>query len=620
MVLSMCGIAGIIGLDTETHPDPETLDRMVQALTHRGPDDSGVAIHGRVGLGMRRLSIIDVEGGRQPIANEDGSVIVVANGELYSYPEVREELIARGHCFTTHVDVEVIVHGYEEWGLEGLLAKLNGMFAFALHDGRRDVTYLARDRLGIKPLVYTVRDGQLLFASGLSGLLASGRLGAEPDPVGIRLFLHSQFTPAHHTVLRHVRKLPPASYIEIGPGRVGRPVRYWRIPDEIDTQRTVDEWIDEMRQLIDDAVRVHLLSDVEVGAFLSGGVDSSIVVGLMARHAGRAPKAFSVGVEGDDETPYARAAAKRFGVDFHHMVFAPRQVIDVVNDVAGMMEEPIADPAVLPTLLLASEARKHVKVVLTGEGGDELFAGYGYYERFLSPWKHAQSVVRRALTRSVGARDRGYRHRSFWSGYPYVMKPATVEDFLRDLPGGNSGGTAGIVETTERSFATPGLDRLSRALRVDAQTWLPEDLLMKVDRATMAFSLEARVPLLDYRVVELAARIPAGLKMRGRVGKWIFRSAFRELIGPELADRGKMGFGVPMGRWFRGELRPLLDEYLSRRALAYTPWLDADAIDALVNNHLSGNGEYARPIWTLCMLAKWFREAGTSDVSASCTT
>jgi len=620
VVLIMCGIAGIVGLDTDAHPDPETLDRMVQALTHRGPDDSGVAIQPRVGLGMRRLSIIDVEGGRQPIASEDGGVIVVANGELYSYPEMREELIARGHCFATHADIEVIVHGYEEWGLDGLLAKLNGMFAFALHDAHRDVTYLARDRLGIKPLVYTVRDRQLLFSSGLSGLLASGRLDAQPDPVGVRLFLHNQFTPAHHTVLRHVRKLPPASYIEIAAGRVGDPVRYWRIPDEIDTQRTVDEWIDEMKQLVDDAVRVHLLSDVEVGAFLSGGVDSSIVVGLMTRHTGRAPKAFSVGVEGDDETPYARAAAKRFGVDFHHMVFGPRQVIDVVNDVAGVMEEPIADPAVLPTLLLANEARKHVKVVLTGEGGDELFAGYGYYERFLSPWKRAQSVVRRAVARSIGARERGYRHRSFLSGYPYVMKPASVEDFLRDLPGGDSGGTAGIVETTERSFATPGLDGLSRALRVDTQTWLPEDLLMKVDRATMAFSLEARVPLLDYRLVELAARIPSGLKMRGSVGKWIFRSAFRELIGPELADRRKMGFGVPMGRWFRGQLRPLLDEYLSHRSLAHTPWLDTDAIDTLVKDHLSGNGDYARPIWTLCMLAKWFREAGASDVSSSYAT
>jgi asparagine synthase (glutamine-hydrolysing) len=528
---------------------------------------------------MRRLSIIDVEGGRQPMANENGSVVVVANGELYSSPELREELTAAGHVFGTRSDIEVIVHGYEEWGLEGLLSRLNGMFAFALHDTHRDVTYLARDRLGIKPLVYARRGSELLFASGLSGLLASGRLDVLPDPIGVRLFLHNQFTPAQYTVVRGVEKLPPASYIEISADRVGAPVRYWRIPGEIDGRRTTEEWIEEMRALVEDAVRVHLLSDVEVGAFLSGGIDSSVVVGLMARHTNRPPKAFSVGVEGDDETPHAYAAAKRFGVDFHHLVFAPTQVVDVVDDVAAVMEEPIADPAVLPTLLLASEARRHVKVVLTGEGGDELFAGYGYYERLRSPWRQAQSAVRRALARSVASRRMGYRHRSFWSGYPYVMRPGSVERFLRDLPGGDAGKTAAIVDATERSFATDGLDGLSRALRVDAQTWLPEDLLMKVDRATMAFSLEARVPLLDYRVVEFASRIPAGLKMCRQVGKWIFRSAFRELIGPELADRGKMGFGVPMGRWIRGQLRPLLDECLSRSSLAHTPWLDADAID-----------------------------------------
>jgi asparagine synthase (glutamine-hydrolysing) len=611
----MCGIAGIIGLDADKRPDPETLNRMVEAMKRRGPDDSGVAIKARVGVGMRRLSIIDVEGGHQPLATEDGSVTVVANGELYSSPELRVELIARGHVFTTRSDIEVIVHGYEEWGLEGVLSRLNGMFAFALHDGRRDVTYLARDRLGVKPLVYTVRDGQLFFASGLTGLLASGRLEAEPDPVGVRLFLHNQFTPSHHTVLRHVKRLPPASYIEVGVGRIGNPVRYWRIPDEIDTERTVDEWINEIRQLVDDAVRVHLLSDVDVGAFLSGGIDSSIVVGLMARHTARPPKAFSVGVVGDDESPHALAAAKRFGVDFHHLEFAPRQTADVIHNAVGAMEEPVADAAVLPTLLLASEARKHVKVVLTGEGGDEMFGGYGYYERFLSPLRRVQGAARRVLARAVGSRATGYRHRSFWSGYPYLMKPGSVENFLRDLPGGDAGGTAAIVDATESAFATPGLDGLNSALRVDAQTLLPNNLLMKVDRSTMAFSLEARVPLLDYRVAELAARIPAGLKVRGGVGKWILRAAFRDLIGPELADRRKMGFGVPMGLWFRGELRSLLDEYLSRRSLAHTPWLDPDAIDALVSEHMSEKGDFSRPIWTLCVLARWFRKAG--EVSAS---
>ncbi len=604
----MCGIAGIVELLGRGGPDPAMLDRMVEAMTHRGPDDRGVAVRPRVALGMRRLSIIDVEGGHQPIENEDGSVRVVMNGEIYSYLEVRTELAALGHRFRTRSDTEVLVHGYEEWGTEGLLARLNGMFAFALHDERADTLVLARDRLGMKPLVYTVVDGALLFGSGLTALLASGRVAMEPDPTGVRLFLRHQFVPAPHTVLRGVAKLPPACYLTVRGGHVGESVRYWRPPPDLDHAKRPEAWMAELRDLLEDAVRIHVRSDVEVGAFLSGGLDSSIIVGLMSRQTQAKVRAFSIGFEDDghDESPFAAAAAARSGVELHHTKFRAEHVIDLVRERTGSLEEPLADPACLPTLLLSAEARRAVKVVLTGEGADELFAGYGYYRRFVG----LRSLIASAIPRTSGRRSA--------SGYPYAMTRDLVERLTQGLP--TEGADAPRVEercAREYLDGSRDLDPLNRALRIDTAGWLPDDLLMKVDRTTMAHGLEARVPFLDHRVVELAMRMPAAVKVRDGAGKWVLRSAFRDLLPQEVVERPKHGFNVPLASWFRGPLRTLISDEFPKDAQASTPWLSTRAIRELVARHVGGEEDLARPIWTAYALAVWFRDAAARRLRPS---
>ena len=599
----MCGIAGIVDLKDRGGPDAAMLDRMVAAMTHRGPDDRGVAVGPRIAMGMRRLSIIDVEGGHQPIENEDGTVRVVMNGELYSYPELRTELVSCGHRFRTCSDTEVLVHGYEEWGMEGLLARLNGMFAFALQDERTDTLFLARDRLGMKPIVYSVVNGELLFASGLTALLASGRVAMEPDPTGVRLFLRHQFVPAPYTVLRGVAKLPPACYLTVRGGRVGEPVRYWRLPPTLDNVKRPEAWEAELRDLLDDAVRIHVRSDVEVGAFLSGGLDSSIIVGLMSRQTQTKVRAFSIGFEdGDhDESKFAAATADRFGVELHHCQFRAEHVIDLVRERAGSLEEPLADPACLPTMLLAAEARRAVKVVLSGEGADELFAGYGYYRRFVG----LRSRVAGALHRANGRRSA--------SGYPYAMTHALVERLTPDLPPeGVDARRAESAREKEYLEGSRGLDPLNRALRIDTAGWLPDDLLMKVDRTTMAYGLEARVPFLDHRVVELAMRMPANVKLRDGAGKWVLRSAFRDLLPTEVAQRPKHGFNVPLANWFRGPLRTLISEDFPEIARTSAPWLSTRAIRELVTRHVEGGEDLARPLWTAYALAAWFRDAAAS--------
>ena len=576
------------------------LDRMVEALTHRGPDDRGVAVGPRMAIGMRRLSIIDVDGGHQPIENEDGSVRVVVNGEIYNYLELRAELVSSGHRFRTRSDTEVLVHGYEEWGTEGLLARLNGMFAFALQDERADTLILARDPLGMKPLVTTVADGTFLFASGLTALLASGGVALEPDPTGVRLFLRHQFVPAPYTVLRGVVKVPPGCYLVVREGRVGEPVRDWRPPVTLDREKRPEAWTSELRDLLEDAVRIHVRSDVEVGAFLSGGLDSSIVVGLMSRQSEAKVRAFSIGFEqgGHDESRFAAMAAERSGVELHHTQFRAEHLIDLVRERAGSMEEPLGDPACLPTLLLSAEARRAVKVVLTGEGADELFAGYGYYRRFVGLGSVFAGMIPRVNDRRSP------------SGYPYAMTHGLVDRLTRDLPLEGAGARP-AEERLAREYldGSRGLDPLNRALRIDTAGWLPDDLLMKVDRTTMAHGLEARVPFLDRRVVELAMRMPAAVKWRDGVGKWVLRSAFREMLPPAVAERPKHGFNVPLTSWFRGPLRSLISEDFPRDAQASVPWLSTKAVRDLVGRHVGGQEDLARPIWTAYALAVWFREA-----------
>ncbi len=592
----MCGIAGMVTLTGNGQLDVEALDRMVECLHARGPDDQGTCVRPPVAMGMRRLSIIDIETGHQPITSEDGNVIVVSNGELYSYVELRAELLELGHHFRTTSDTEVIVHGYEAWGIEGLLRRIDGMFAFALYDVNSSTVHLVRDRLGIKPLFYTQHDNVLYFASSIPALLAPRRIPMEVDPIGVRLYLHQQFVSGPSTIMAGVGKVPPGSFVSIVEGRVREARRYWSLPNPALDHRPEHDWHEALCTMTDDAVCRHMRADVEVGVLLSGGLDSSIVLGLMAAYSERPVAAFTVGIAGAafDETEYARLAASRFGARLHHTEMTAASFATAARTVVEELTEPVGDPACVPLHHVADLARRHVKVVLSGEGADELFSGYGYY-------RHLASRRERVLQRCKRFATRGRRSAS--SGYPFVMsgaRAAALTPGFRGIP---------ALDRVTRSLETAWVgsddaDPINRAARIDIRGFLADDLLPKVDSATMAHGLEARVPFLDHRIVELAMAIPGRAKRRGREGKLVVRGAFRGLIGDDLATRPKHGFSLPMASWFRGPLRPLLHDMTDD--LGATPWLDRRSVARMVDEHLAGV-DHGRALWSIYTLVTWYR-------------
>lgn len=620
----MCGIAGILSLSRNKPADHEPLDRMVEAMRLRGPDDSGKVVTDRAAMGMRRLSIIDLEHGHQPIESEDGAVRVIMNGELYSFPEVRKDLENAGHRFRTDSDTEVLVHGYEEWGIAGLLERLNGMFAFALHDQREDLVFLARDRMGIKPILYSIRDRQLYFASSIKALLMTGRIPVEPDPAGIRLYLYNQFIPAPYTVLAGVRKLPPATYMRISGGKLGEIRRYWKAPDGEERVAHRD-WRGELRSLFDDAVRCHMISDVEVGVFLSGGLDSSLILSYMSEISPKKVKAFSVSVNHDhvyDESPYARLAAERFGAELITIPFTPEDAVDAATRYIEHLDEPIADPAQLPTFVLSELAHRQVKVVLSGEGADELFAGYNFYDQFATlsgRFRLALEPLRRRRAEFSKAGNivdsiLRHRYRSTVSAYPHVLPGVVCDLLVRDLP--SDAATEALQMEVEKSWVGGSRAKgLNRALLADSSGWLPDNLLMKVDRMSMAYSLEVRVPFLDYRLVELAAQMPAGLKRRDRIGKVIIRETFADRLGETLIGRRKHGFNLPIDQWLRGLMRPLAEETLAA-GLDRMSWINRMAVEEIVDAHMRGKANMWRQVWMLLTLAAWFAGAGDSAAGA----
>lgn len=594
----MCGIAGIIDLAAGGASHVDALARMSEAMIARGPDDQGALSRPPVSIAARRLSIIDVEAGHQPISNEDDTVHVVMNGEIYNHPELQAELTALGHRFRTRCDTEVLVHGYEAWGLSGLLDRLNGMYAFALVDDRNHTVYIARDRVGIKPLVYTRQGDAFYFASTIAALVASGAVPIDPDPVGIRLYLQYQFAPGPHTVINGIHKVPPASYVAIRDGVVAPPKHYWQLPGNTRRQRPDHEWDEMFTSLFDDAVAKRMRSDVEVGVFLSGGLDSTIVLGAIAQRNGAPLNAFTVGFGDEtahDETPFARAASDRFGATLHHTTFTPAHLDRLAKTVARRLNEPIGDPACVPLSVVSANAAKHVKVVLTGEGADELFLGYDYYRRLASPW--ARAVDR-------GKRLAGARGLATASGYPLVMSEAGAVKLTPDF------GSHDEFRHTRKALASSwargaGGDALNRAARFDIGGWLVDDLLAKVDGVTMAHSIEARVPFLDHRIVEAAVTMPGTSHRTGRLGKIVLRRAFADRIGSELASRGKHGFGLPLAGWLRGPLRQLLDDALDV-APAVTPWVDTAVVRQLRDAHFA-NKDNSRALWSLVVLIEWFQ-------------
>ncbi len=618
----MCGICGIAGAGRPQGIDLTT--RMCRALAHRGPDDEGILHADGVTLGSRRLSIIDVEGGHQPVDNEDSTVSVVQNGEIYNHIELRDELIARGHAFRTRSDTEVLVHGYEEWGTS-MPERLNGMFAFAVLDRRRGELVLARDRMGIKPLHYAIDGRRLLFASELKAMLCDPALRRPIDPVALELYLALEFVPSPRSIVSGIRKLPPAHFLVWSLADATETIaRYWSPALGTDTRRlSVEERVEELRDALRESVRKELISDVPLGVFLSGGIDSSAVAAMMAQLGGTV-KSFSVGFaeRSFDESHHAREVARRLGTQHHELTLEPRMLLDLIPRLPDLLDEPLGDASIIPAYLLSAFTRQHVKVALGGDGGDELFAGYptlqahrlaDFYNRaprvvrrnVIEPAVRRLPVSRRNLSfdfrakRFVGgaARPLPERHAMWMGSFDADGRAALMAPEFRE---------AGAVAELEATLdGDGGAGPLERVLLMDMRLYLENDILVKLDRASMMASLEARVPLLNRDFVEHVTRLPMDLKLRGLRSKFLFKRALRGILPESILDRPKKGFGIPVADWFRGPLRQHLLEVLSADRIDRDGYFEPAAIATLVEDHLGGRRDNRKQLWTLFAFQLW---------------
>lgn len=629
----MCGIAGLVRPGASTDYCAERVGGMLERLGHRGPDDGGVwtSKGSGVGLGTRRLSIIDVAGGRQPVFNEDKTVTVVFNGEIYNFQELRRELEQKGHRFQSQSDTETIVHLYEEEGVD-CVRRLRGMFAFALWDSRQGRLFLARDRFGKKPLFYTKREGMLVWASELQALKAAPDFPWEIDPVALDLYLSLQYIPSPHTVYKHVHKLPPAHRLMWEKGVV-RVERYWDLPlNQGPIRIGWEEAKTEIRRKLTEAVKLRMISEVPLGAFLSGGVDSSVIVGLMSGLSEKPVKTFSIGFDREEftELPHARAVARRFGTDHTEFVVTPAAA-SVLPMLAKHYGEPYADASALPTYYVARETRRHVTVALNGDGGDENFAGYLRHRAALAAWRARfvpPAAWRAGAALISGSSDRRGVKGLLWRVRRFMEAAVEPDPVSRHL-----GLVCFFPESLKKDLYTPAfaarlkenaaldylrgpfdraasLDFVNRTLYTDFSTYLPECLMTKVDIASMAVSLEARSPLLDHEFVEFVFRLPGAWKLKGWTGgKWIFKEAFKDLLPPAIARRGKMGFGVPLGPWFRTELRHLYAETVLSPEAMGRGYFRPEAVRALWEEHQTGRRDHGYKLWALLMLEMWHRHA-----------
>jgi asparagine synthase (glutamine-hydrolysing) len=624
----MCGIAGFADRDRGDAVAPARSEaefglvhRMCEVIRHRGPDDEGIHVEPGVGLGMRRLSIIDLSTGQQPIHNEDRSLWLVFNGEIYNYRELRTELEAAGHAFYTSSDTEVIVHAYEQWG-EGAFARLRGMFGIGLWDRPRRTLLLVRDRSGIKPLHYTERNGRLYFGSEIKSLLAAGAVDREIDLEGLDHYLSFLYVPRDGSIFRNVRKLPPGHLLRWRDGRA-QLSKYW----EVDAREPFDgsdgEAAAALRGILADAVRSHMISDVPLGAFLSGGVDSSVVVGLMAEASPKPVQTFSIGFDEPqfDELEHARTVARHFGTEHHEFVVRP-DGLSILDRLIEHFDEPFADSSAIPTWYVSEIARRHVTVVLSGDGGDELFGGY---DRYL-PHPRVAQFDRMSVP---GAR------RLAGAVWPVLPHGFRGKNFLRHVARDDNGRYLDSIAffqedekaalyspevrrslgswSAERSVASrferfAGLSHHSRMMRFDFETYLPDDVLTKVDRMSMAHSIESRVPLLDNRVIDFAATLPAHFKIANGRRKHVLKESVRSLLPPGIADRKKQGFGVPLGVWFRGGLTDVFSDVLKSSRTRQRGYFEPAFVDRLVDEHLAGRRDHTLRLWQLLVFELWQRQ------------
>jgi asparagine synthase (glutamine-hydrolysing) len=624
----MCGIAGIVLRDPTAGVDPALVRRMCRAIGHRGPDDEGVWTEPGAGLGHRRLSIIDLSpAGHQPMANEDGSVWVVYNGEIYNFPELREGLIARGHEFRSRTDTEVLVHLYEEEG-EELVKHLSGMFAFAIWDRRRRRLLLARDRAGEKPLKYAEIPGGLVFASELKAVLASGRVAAEPELESIDRFLTFGYVPSPQTGFRGIHKLPPAHRLVWQDGELSVD-RYWTLDFSRKRAFPPAELAERVRSAVHHAVVGRMISDVPLGAFLSGGIDSTIVVSCMAQAASRPVETFSIGFEHEtyDELPYARKVAERFGTHHHEFVVRADDA-SLLPFLASLYEEPYADSSALPTYFLARETRRHVTVALSGDGGDEGFAGYSRYARLAAARRRLAWLRAPVLGSAIEALERrslplpprlhrqldvalGITSTDLGSAHAWTVRIFSERD-KRGLYGPSMQAClahpASALLSRWALRPEAGSAMIDRACFMDVMGYLPDDVLVKVDLAAMVHGLETRAPLVDHEVLELAASVEPGVRFAGGKLKALLKHTFADVFPPGLLERPKMGFGIPLQEWFRGPLLPLARELLLSSESRIHRYLRRERLEELLSQHVARRLQLGSQLWSLVMLELWHRE------------
>jgi len=627
----MCGITGLFDTRSRRDFDRAVLQRMNDSQAHRGPDGEGLHLEPGVGLGHRRLSIIDVATGQQPLYNEDGSVVVVFNGEIYNYQELIPELQALGHVFHTRSDTEVIVHAWEAWG-ERCVDRFRGMFAFALYDRNRETLFMARDRLGVKPLYYAVLpDGTLLFGSELKSLLVHPRLGREIDPCAVEEYFALGYVAEPRTIFTGTKKLPPAHTLTVKRGQpVPAPVEYWDVRFTLSRQISLEEACEELNRRLEESIRLRMISEVPLGAFLSGGVDSSAVVATMARISSDPVNTCSMAFDDPafDETRFAQQVADRYKTR-HFVDHVASDDFDLVDQLAGIYDEPYADSSAIPTYRVCQLARKHVTVALSGDGGDESFGGYRRYRMHMMEERMRASLplgVRRPVFGLLGRlypkadwAPRVFRAKTtfeslartsveaYLHSVSIIREPQRSQLFSPSFRGKLAGYR--VNQVFERHAGRAGTDdALALVQYLDLKTYLVGDINTKVDRASMAHSLEVREPLMDHPLVEWLASLPNSLKVQGQEGKYVLKKAMEPHLPHEIMYRPKMGFAVPLARWFRGPLRERVREGILGSTLAETGMFDRKVLQHLVDAHQSGARDYSAPLWTTLMFESFLRQ------------
>jgi asparagine synthase (glutamine-hydrolysing) len=625
----MCGIAGIINFDKPT-VSLETLQRMVRTLQHRGPDEEGFYLKAPMAMGMRRLSIIDLDSGKQPIQNEDGSIHVIFNGEIYNHQEIRNELLQKGHVFTTKTDTEAIVHAYEEYG-ESFLQRLNGMYAIAIWDTRKQHLLLARDRLGIKPLYYGLHEGTLVFGSEIKALLEAHALPLELNHHAVQAFFALRYIPAPLSIYNSIYKLPAAHFLKFSRHDGLHLDCYWDVEYSNINEYSEKHYQEQFLELLDNSVEAQMLADVPLGAFLSGGLDSSAIAYSMAKQSDARPQTFTIGYTESyyDERHHARQVAKQIKTEHQELVAAPN-ILKFLDNYSWYFDEPFADAAALPTYLLSQFARKNVKVALSGDGGDEIFAGYTRYqsEQLADLYSMIPAPIRKRLLNPVissmaKATPPNIRLRNWLDDAEKKANLSFLPPTERYISHFNSFwdvadnklwtrdtlplfGTAHASDHLSVFMQQKGeCDPLNRRLYTDMKTWLAEMMLTKVDRMSMAASLEVRVPLLDHRIVEFAAKLPVKYKMSLNCTKRFFKQAMSERLPKSIVYRQKHGFQVPLDSWFRNELKEMVCDSLARDRIESVGIINADFVEQLLNEHMSERKNHSEKIFSLLVFFLW---------------